>query len=551
MMLLLTLALVLTLLWPVLLAALRVYPPTSSLARRLLPLALLPALVVVIMPAGQVVVELPGVLLESAIVRDDITRLFLLLIVLLVTPVLALAPAAAKLTERGWLFDLLMLLFVVGLLTLVLSGGVLLFFTAGTVAGYALYGMLMSRASTAGRRAGRVLVVILVISDLLILELLLLFAQQDAGLTFGHLRQTLTGTGDHSALLTLMLIGFGAKAGLVGLHFWLAPIWLSARPQLRPAILAFMLCAGLLAGLRLLPLGQLYWQGAGQLLQWLAMAMAGYALLVGLLQTRQTAAWAYVVMLSMCIWLVVVGMLLTQPDLLAELATVWHIVLLQSVLGLAVLAMLGQYRAPLLLCRLAVLNLALAMLLLMSAFPATGSVTLIPLYAIGSGVVMLAVATLRRQRPLSAAITRSTKLVVWLWLLSGLILGSGLALTSGAQLSYTGLWPAVLWLFGGAVAGGLRGASSRGRVIPPGDLLPLIRVVLNRLVSVGRWLGDVILPRWRDRMSAWIWQNWQQLCQQGARQSVAGLLMRWELAIFLLLVVGFLMAVFIIIDMLP
>jgi NADH:ubiquinone oxidoreductase subunit 2 (subunit N) len=548
-MLLLTLALVLTLLWPVLLGVLRVYPPTSTLARRLLPLALLPALVVAIMPAGHVVVELPGVLLDSSITRDNITRLFLLLIVLLVTPLLAFVPTSSKLTDRDKLFDLLLLLFVVGLLTLVLSGGVLLFFTAGTMAGYALYGMLMSHASTAGRRAGRVLVVLLIISDLLIFELLLLLSSQ--GLTFELLRQSLAGMGgDYSALLTLMLIGFASKAGLVGLHFWLPPVWLRARPQLRPAILAFMLCAGLLAILRLLPLGQLHWPAAGQLLQWLALAMSGYALLTGLLQTRQAAAWAHVVMLFMCIWLVMLCMLLIQPELLSELATIWHIVLLQSVLGLAVLAMLGQYRAPLWLCRLAVLNLAMAILLLMSIIPASSNVTQMPLHVTGAAAVMLAVAILRRQRPLSTAITRGTKMVVWLWLLLGLILVPVLLLVSGAQLSYASLWPAMLWLFIAAMAGGWIGASAGGRILPPGDLLPVISTVLNWLVSAGRWLGEVILPRWRDRMSAWVWQNWQQLCQQGAWQSVAGLLMRWELAIFLLLVVGLLMTVFSIIDLL-
>lgn len=546
MMLSLTLALVLTLLWPILLGALRLYPPTSILGLRLLPLALLPALVVVVMPAGEVVLELPGVLLDSAIIRDETTRLFLLIIVLLLTPLLAVAPATSKLTNRDRLFDLLLLLFVVGLLVLALSGGILLFFTAGTVAGYTLYGMLLSRTSTAGRRAGRVLVVLLVISDLVIFELLLLFAQLDVGLTFDQLRQSLAGMdGDHSLLLMLMLIGFGIKAALVGLHFWLAPVWLNARPQLRPAILAFMLCAGMLAGLRLLPLGQLYWPGAGQLLQWLALAMAGYALLTGLLQTRQAAAWAHVVLLTMCVWLVVVAMLMMQPALFAELTTVWHIVLLQSVLGLAVLAMLGQYRAPLLLCRIAVFNLALAMLLLMSAIPATSSMMLMPLNASGAAVVMLAVATLRRQCPLSTAMTQGSRIVVWLWLLSGLLLWLGLAVVSGPRLfSYTGLWPAVLWLLGGAVAGGLRGASARGRLIPAGDLLLIIRATLNWLVSVGRWLGNVVLPRWRDYVLERVQQSWRQLDQQAVLKPVALLLARWETAIFLLLVIGLLIAVF-------
>ena len=124
----------------------------------------------------------------------------------------------------------------------------------------------------------RVLLVLLVISDLLLFELL---AQAAGGVDFASLRQALASADDRGLMLGLLIAGFGVKTGVVGVHFWLAPAFVTA---VRPALIGVMLGAGLLGWLRLLPLGEIQWTGAGGLLQWLAWVSLGYAVSVGLMQ---------------------------------------------------------------------------------------------------------------------------------------------------------------------------------------------------------------------------------------------------------------------------
>jgi len=531
----------LTLLWPIVLGLLLVYPPTRHLARRLLPLTLLPAVLLVVLPGAGGIVPLPGVLLDSVLVRDATARLFLLLIVLLMSPVILQAPVAQGSDDRRRLFELLLLLFVAALLVLVLSAGVLLFFTAATLAGYALYGMLVCGTSTAGRRAGRVLVVLLVISDLMIFELLLLLAKLDVALTFTQLHQALAGTREQSTLFALMLTGIGIKAGLVGLHYWLAPVWVTAKPLLRLAVLAFMLCAGLLAWLRLLPLGQLYLPVAGQFLQWLVLVMIGYALITGLLQSRQVARWAHVVLLLIGLWLALLAMLLTRPDAITAFAPVWHFVLLACVLSLGVLALIGQYRAPATLSGFAVVNLVMAVLLLLAVVPLDGGISSIVVYVGSMAMVVLAMQALTVQRLTVRTMPRGTGITVWILLNAAAV--SWLA--GGLRLSVETLWPAIGWLFGAALAGWLIGRLGRGRAkLPPGDILVLIRPVLSRLAGVGEWLGEVVLPRWRSVLMQWVQQGGQRLGQLAFWQTLETRFARWETAILLLLIIALALVIF-------
>lgn len=531
----------LTLLWPIVLGLLLVYPPTCQLARRLLPSTLLPAMLLLVLPDVGGIVPLPGVLLDSALVRDATARLFLLVIILLMSPLILQASAVHGSHDRRLLFELLLLLFITALLLLVLSAGVLLFFTAATVAGYALYGMLVCGASTAGRRAGHVLVVLLVISDLMIFELLLLLAKLDVEMTFTQIHQALAGMREQSTLFILMLAGIGIKAGLVGLHLWFAPVWVTARPLRRLAVLAFMLCAGLLAWLRLLPLGQLHWPVAGQLLSWLALGMIGYALITGLLQSRQAARWAHVVLLLFGLWLALLAQLLTRPDTITALAPVWHFVLLACVPALGALAVIGQYRAPATLSGFAVVNLVMAVLILLAVVPASGDVFSVALYSGGMAVVILAMQALTLQRITSKPIPRGTGITVWILLNAAAISW----LVGGLGLSLETLWPAIAWLLGAALAGWLSGRPGRGRArIPPGDILVLIRPVLNRLMRGARWLGEDVLPQWRGVLMQWVQQGWQQLVQLSVWQTLETRLARWETAILLLLITALAIAVF-------
>ena len=267
--------LLLVMIWPLLLAAAVAFGATRPVALRLVPWAALPALVAAVALADSGL-RLPDTLLASALVLDSLGRVFLLLN--------AILWLAAGLLLRGRLrndgagrFAVLQLLAMTGSLGLALAGDALLFFTAATLAGYALYGLLVSDAYAGAQKAGRVLVVLLVVSDLLVFELLLLLGQAAGSVDFPSLRQALLNADNQGVLLVLLIAGFGIKAGIAGVHFWLAPVFLNAVTGVRPALIAFMFAAGLLGWLRLLPLGELHWSAAGSMLQWLAWVTLGYA----------------------------------------------------------------------------------------------------------------------------------------------------------------------------------------------------------------------------------------------------------------------------------
>ena len=326
----------LVLVWPLLLAMGVAFASTRPLALMFAPWAALPALVAAV-AFDDTSLGLPAAMLGSELVIDATGRVFLAL-------------SAALWLASGWLarprlcaaesshFAVLLLLAMTGGLGMALAGDALLFFTATTLAGYALYGLLVHHRDGSAHRAGRVLVVLLVVSDLLVFELLLILSQEARASDFAALRQAFGNTDTQALLLGLLVVGFGIKAGVFGLHVWLAPVFTNAVPALRPAVIGFMLGAGLLGWLRLAPLGEVQWVFAGGALQWLAWLTLGYAFVVGLLQTQVLSILSYVAMALSAFWVALLGAALLYPQTWSGVAEAMMVAILQS--GFALTAML-------------------------------------------------------------------------------------------------------------------------------------------------------------------------------------------------------------------
>ncbi|NIV32463.1 MAG: hypothetical protein GWN58_24395, partial [Anaerolineae bacterium] len=180
-------------------------------------------------------------------------------------------------------------------------------------------------------------VVLLVLSDLALFELLLELAHKAGGIEFLTLQQALAEGGFPPVIFFLLLLALGSKLGLIGFHIWLAPSFVHAAVAVRPMLVYYILGAGLLGWLRLLPLGEIYWPGAGSLLQWLAMTGAIYALAVGLLQTHLRSLLAYGVMALAALLLWVLGAVLEEPGLWSSVAADVHNMAAQAGFALALL----------------------------------------------------------------------------------------------------------------------------------------------------------------------------------------------------------------------
>ena len=558
-------ALLLVVTWPLLLAGAVASGTTRPVALRLVPWAALPVLAM----AGMLVdteLRFPDVMLGSALVLDDTGRVFLLLSATVWLAAGLLARHQVH-TAEAHRFAILLLLAMAGGFGLALAGDALLFFAAATLAGYALYGLLVHEADASAQTAGSVLVVLLVVSDLMVFELLLILGQAAGSVDFTSLRQALANTDDWGLMLGLLIVGFGIKTGVVGAHFWLAPAFVTAVPAVRPALISFMFGAGLLGWLRLLPFGEIHWVGAGQPLQWLAWVALLYAVFVGLLQAHYRSILAYAAIALLGLWLAALGSALLYPQAWHGMAEATHAAILQSGFALAALLLLdprtgGSVSAWL--CHLSYGVMWLAALLFATApMGVTGSLAKVDGMAavqiswVAAAIAFLAIRSLLLTAPGSHSSRNiSTSLYVTRQPAQSSVGTSLLAaggLTAAALLAavYNLIWlsPTKLWLTALMVSTAALAAwlsverlVPRLPTLPPGDLLVPISNGLAAALGHGRRLADKRLPLWRDAGLALVRCLWSSMDWQKIIGRIESSLNHWPTALVILALLGLITA---------
>ncbi|MCK7582823.1 MAG: NADH/ubiquinone/plastoquinone (complex I) [Chromatiales bacterium] len=291
---------------PLLLAPLAVHPAL----RWLVLIAPLPALAGLALLPPDATLELPWLLLGTALGFDETTRVFLLFTALVwslaavsVVERLGTAPGTGR-------FRLLFLLALAGNLWLILAREPVGFYVGFALMGLAAYGLILHPGGLTRRRAGRVYLAMTLIGELALFVALLLMARTQ-GVTWS-LPETPTPDG---AVITLLLLGFGIKAGLMPLHPWL-PLAYSAAPAPAAAVLSgAMSKVALLGWLRLLPLGQVALPEWGMLFVWLGLVSLLVALGVGLVQTDPRRVLAYSSISKAGLFVLLLGLLLLEPAL--------------------------------------------------------------------------------------------------------------------------------------------------------------------------------------------------------------------------------------------
>ncbi len=509
------LLLLLTPTWPLLLALAAAFTAARPLALRCMPWAALPALLTVILPDATL--QLDGVMLGASLQLDATGRVFLALTSLLWLASGLLARQRVR-TDASHALAIFLLLAMSGSFGMALAGDGLLFFAAATLGGYALYAALMCGAGAATRQSGNVLVVLLVISDLLVFEVLLLLGQGAEGFDFAALRDAFLAAESRSLLLALLVAGFGIKFGLLGLHFWLPPVFVCSAAALRPALVAYMFVAGILGGLRLLPVGEMGAPGVADALHLWAWVTLAYALLVGGQQGHYRSLLAYAALALGGLWLGSLGELLQRPQWWYEAAPALAAAVIQSGFALVILLLLAThiggtytfwhgYRIAALRW-LAVVLLALAPVSL-GGLMSEGLVTLV--YSVIAVLAFLAAGSAVRiaaadrepwgtiAQPGTATVEQGDlDLIAVLKVSLGLAVAAALvALNQLLQLSWSQLTPVVAIVL---LPAGVAIASARLRAaylpsLPPGDLLAVIRSAIAWLQRASMWLIDNTVAR--------------------------------------------------------
>lgn len=223
-------------------------------ARWLPVLAALPALIAALSVPVGTQLSLPWLLLGVELGLDATGRAFLLFSALLWLAASLYAagdPADDLADDRGTLrFRVFFLLAMAGNLGLIVAQDMLSFYLGFTLMGLAAYGLIAhGKAQRARRAARRYLAWTLAGEMILFAAMVLLARQQDGELAFSSLHTL------EPPVALLLLVGFGIKLALPGLHFWLPQAYAVAPPAAVAVLSGAMIKAGLLGWLRFVPAG--------------------------------------------------------------------------------------------------------------------------------------------------------------------------------------------------------------------------------------------------------------------------------------------------------
>ncbi|UXA18598.1 complex I subunit 5 family protein [Mycobacterium sp. SMC-4] len=324
-----------------------------------------PAGVLAALGPGAGVLDVPWLVLGTSLQVDALARPLVLMTVVLYGA--ALVTVAFSNNARAHILSGFLLTSFLGNIGVFLAADTVSFYTAFAVMSLSAYGCVVHTTSAEARRAGRVYLVLTMISELAVLAALVMVVGAGGGL-IADAPAAVAQSEHRAAIIALLFVGFGIKAGTVPLHVWL-PLAHPAAPIAASAVLSgAMVKAGLFGWLRFLPLGEVALPGWGVTLVVLAVLGAFLALPIGVLHRDPKVALAYSTISQMGFLTVLVGIALAQPELaepaiLAAVVYAVHHGVAKGGLFLGVAVWRRNYTAParyLVLAVLALLALAVA-----------------------------------------------------------------------------------------------------------------------------------------------------------------------------------------------
>ncbi|MEX0617992.1 MAG: complex I subunit 5 family protein [Pseudohongiellaceae bacterium] len=223
--------------------------------------------------------------------------------------------------DRGRFFTMFLLV-MSGNIGLIVARDMLAFYLFFTIMSIGAYGLVIHDRNQLAHHAGRIYMTFVIAGDMMILVAMLFAARYSDGVTFTAVRDSLANSPDRNLIIALVLLGFGIKAGLPGMHVTLPLIYRAAPIPAGAVLGGAMLNAGLLGWLRFLPFGAEGLDNWGKLLMAVGLFAAFYGAIVGLLQRSAKVVLAYSSISQMGIITLGIGVALTAPDHTAEVLMV-------------------------------------------------------------------------------------------------------------------------------------------------------------------------------------------------------------------------------------
>jgi hypothetical protein len=311
-----------------------------ALRRRLpqpLSVALLPALVLLLLP-GWPVIEFPWILVSgSAYGVDPVSRVWLGMSIIMWF-------AAGRLLETGDKEDAgaghrtsWFLLCQGGQLGALQSTDLVSFFAWVALMGYAFFGLLARDRDPLARRAARTYVVLLVLADVVLFEVLLIALTVTQDLKFTRFATEIAASSSAGIYVSLAALGFALKGALWPAHAWFPQACGPGRPWMGQLLWLVPAATGLLGLMRWLPLGEMSAPLTGLVMQGLGAGAVLYAVLLGM---RRVQPIACVIIAAAGLAVAVLGTGLADPVFWEAYATLLpvYIALVGSALAITSLA---------------------------------------------------------------------------------------------------------------------------------------------------------------------------------------------------------------------
>jgi len=302
-------------LFPLLLAGACSWPPLRRHILHLLPLAVLPALLLLfLLPDGARIV-LPHTLMQASWTMDATGRLFhsFTAAAWLFASLFAI-PYLRDDTRQGG-FAVPFLIAMSGNFLLTTASDAMSFYSGFAIMGFASWGLVVFNGTPEARKAGRVYLALVVLGELMVFPGLVKGVLWAGTAEMADIRTHWALDPNPGLQISLIFFGFALKLGLVPLHFWL-PLAHPAAPAPASAVLSgCMIKAGLLGMLRLIPFGEFPMPVLGALVAFLGAAGMIGAQLLALAQTGAKALLAYSSVSKMGAVLLLLSPGMLNPDL--------------------------------------------------------------------------------------------------------------------------------------------------------------------------------------------------------------------------------------------
>lgn len=269
-----------------------------------------PALLAASTLSPGVSLDLPWLLLGARLTLDPVGAVFLLFTSLLW--LIASFYAAGSLWDdpAARRFAACFLLAMAGNVSVVLAADIASFYTAFALMSFASFGLVVHRGDDDARQAGQIYLVLVVVGEVALFVGMTI----SAGMAGSMALPGSNGVDPGWLVTTLLVIGFGLKAGMVPLHVWL-PLAHPAAPIAASAVLSgAMIKAGLLGLMRFLPIDTLALPVLGDILMLAGLVAAFFGVLIGLTQINPKTVLAYSSISQMGLMLMALGVVAAAPD---------------------------------------------------------------------------------------------------------------------------------------------------------------------------------------------------------------------------------------------